>query len=196
MTRYPIVALCGSTRFKEEFLKAQERLTLAGNIVLSVGLFGYADAKCGTVITPDVKTMLDDMCKARIDMADTVFIINPDGYIGESTASEIAYAKEKGKLVAYLYDSQAEKKEMRYPDFEKDTAYRVVAGDNDNLCEGDVFGVNSFDGGIIFTGKHHGFLDADEIDEDFFSGLTISLAPEYKVLTSPNGSVLLGRINT
>ena len=38
--KYPVITLCGSTRFKEQFLEAQKRLTLEGNIVISVGLFG------------------------------------------------------------------------------------------------------------------------------------------------------------
>ena len=37
--KYPVITLCGSTRFKEQFLEAQKRLTLAGNIVINVG--GY-----------------------------------------------------------------------------------------------------------------------------------------------------------
>ena len=36
---YPVITLCGSTRFKDQFLEAQKRLTLAGNIVINVG--GY-----------------------------------------------------------------------------------------------------------------------------------------------------------
>ena len=58
---YKIITLCGSTRFKEQFLETQKRLTLEGCIVISVG-----------------------------------------GYIGESTRSEIAYAKKTGKKVRYL----------------------------------------------------------------------------------------------
>ena len=38
--KYKVVTLCGSTRFKEQFMDAQKRLTLAGYIVISVGLFG------------------------------------------------------------------------------------------------------------------------------------------------------------
>lgn len=40
---YKIVTLCGSTRFKREFLEVQKRLTLEGNIVISVGLFGIQE---------------------------------------------------------------------------------------------------------------------------------------------------------
>jgi len=39
---YKIVTLCGSTRFKEQFLEVQKRLTLEGYIVISVGLFGHS----------------------------------------------------------------------------------------------------------------------------------------------------------
>ena len=105
--RYKVVTLCGSTRFKEEFMEAQKRLTLEGKIVISVGLFGHSgDSEVwegmdeGTLTR--TKEMLDDMHKRKIDMADEIFDINVGGYIGESTASEIAYAKAAGKAVSYL----------------------------------------------------------------------------------------------
>ena len=102
-----MITLCGSTRFKEAFLREQKRLTLEGNIVISVGLFGHAgDSEVwenmdeGTLTK--TKQMLDDMHKQKIDMADEVFVINVGGYIGESTASEIEYARKKGKKITYL----------------------------------------------------------------------------------------------
>lgn len=39
---YKMVTLCGSTRFKDQFLETQKRLTLEGCIVISVGLFGHS----------------------------------------------------------------------------------------------------------------------------------------------------------
>lgn len=103
---YKVVTLCGSTRFKDEFLEAQKRLTLAGNIVISVGLFGHAgddEVWDGMVegTMSETKQMLDDMHKRKIDMADEVFVIDVDGYIGESTRSEIEYAHGKGIPVRY-----------------------------------------------------------------------------------------------
>jgi hypothetical protein len=105
--KYKVITLCGSTRFKDEFMEAQKRLTLAGNIVISVGLFGHSgDTEVwenmdeGTLTR--TKEMLDDMHKRKIDMADEIFVINVGGYIGSSTRSEIAYAKETGKPVNYL----------------------------------------------------------------------------------------------
>ncbi len=40
--KYPVITLCGSTRYKDAFMEAQKRLTLEGNIVISVGLFGHS----------------------------------------------------------------------------------------------------------------------------------------------------------
>lgn len=101
--KYPVVTLCGSTRFKDEFYEAQKRLTLEGKIVISVGLFGHSgDAE---VWTPGTKEMLDDMHKRKIDMADSIYVINVGGYIGSSTRSEIEYALQTGKKVEYLEET-------------------------------------------------------------------------------------------
>ena len=98
--KYKVVTLCGSSRFKDAFLSAQKRLTLEGNIVISVGLFGHAGDE--EVWTEGTKEMLDDMHKRKIDMADEIFVINVGGYIGSSTRSEIEYAKATGKAAKYL----------------------------------------------------------------------------------------------
>lgn len=105
--KYKVITLCGSTRFKKEFIEVQKRLTLEGNIVISVGLFGHSgDSEVwenmdeGTITK--TKEMLDDMHKRKIDMADEIFVVNVDGYIGDSTKSEIKYAQENGKKVRYL----------------------------------------------------------------------------------------------
>lgn len=97
--KYNVITLCGSTRFKKEFLELQEKLTLEGNIVISVGVFGHAD---NIDINATTKAMLDDIHKQKIDMADEIFVIDVDGYIGKSTRSEIEYAKAQKKKVVYL----------------------------------------------------------------------------------------------
>ena len=109
--KYKIITLCGSTRFKDEFMEAQKRLTLEGNIVISVGLFGHSgdnevweNMDEGTLTK--TKEMLDDMHKRKIDMADEIFVINVGGYIGSSTRSEIDYAVASGKPVHYLEEIQ------------------------------------------------------------------------------------------
>ena len=97
---YKVITLCGSTRFRDAFMEAQKRLTLEGNIVISVGLFGHAGDD--EVWKPGTKEMLDDMHKRKIDMADEIYVINVGGYIGSSTRSEIEYATALGKPVRYL----------------------------------------------------------------------------------------------
>ena len=100
LQNYKIVTLCGSTRFKEQFVEVQKRLTLEGCIVISVGLFGHSGD--GDVWKPGVKEMLDDMHLRKIDMADEIFVINVGGYIGDSTRREIADAERTGKTIKYL----------------------------------------------------------------------------------------------
>ena len=98
--QYKVITLCGSTKFKDDFLKEQKRLTLEGNIVISVGLFGHSGDN--EVWTDGIKEMLDNMHKRKIDMADEIFVINKDGYIGSSTKSEIEYAISTNKKVNYM----------------------------------------------------------------------------------------------
>lgn len=104
---YKVITLCGSTRFKDAFMETQKRLTLEGNIVISVGLFGHSgdqevwEGKSEDAITA-TKLMLDDMHKRKIDMADEIYVLNVGGYIGSSTRSEIEYAKAHNKPVRYL----------------------------------------------------------------------------------------------
>ena len=92
MGKRNVITLCGSTRFKAQFLGEQKRLTLAGNVVLSVGVFGHLGDK----------KMLDEIHRAKIDLSDQIHVINVGGYIGESTKSEIEYAEKTGKKITYF----------------------------------------------------------------------------------------------
>lgn len=98
--KYKVITLCGSTKFKDEFIREQKRLTLEGNIVISLGMFGHSGDN--EVWTENTKEMLDDMHRRKIDMADEIFVINKGGYIGSSTKSEIEYAIEHGKKVVFM----------------------------------------------------------------------------------------------
>lgn len=97
---YKVITLCGSTKFKDEFLRVQKELTLKGNIVITVGLFGYSGDD--EVWQPGVKEMMDDMHKRRILMSDEIYVINKNKYIGESTKIEIEFAKRHNKKITYL----------------------------------------------------------------------------------------------
>ena len=97
---FKVITLCGSTKFKTDFMEQQKKLTLEGNIVISVGLFGHSGDN--EVWTEGRKEMLDKMHFAKIDMSDGIHVINKNGYIGESTRREIEYAKKTGKTVSYM----------------------------------------------------------------------------------------------
>ncbi len=82
---YKVVTLCGSTRFKEQYMEVQKRLTLEGCIVISVGLFGHSGDE--EVWKPGTKEMLDAMHLAKIGFF---------GYTDNQTVFEV-------KLAAHSY---------------------------------------------------------------------------------------------
>lgn len=95
MTRRPeIVCICGSIRFVTEMREANRALTFAGVIVLAPG---EADA----LIDDEQKKALDALHLRKIDLADRVLVVNPGGYVGESTRREIAYARAAGMPVSF-----------------------------------------------------------------------------------------------
>lgn len=98
-----IVCLCGSTRFKSEFLFCETVERDAGRIVLSVETFAHADhgGHAEIVLGEDVKRRLDDLHKHKIEAADEILVIDVGGYIGSSTRGEIEHATTLGKTVRY-----------------------------------------------------------------------------------------------
>ncbi len=104
MTDRPeIVCLCGSTRFADEFRAVNLELTLAGAIVVAPGLFAHA----GDEVTDEQKARLDALHLAKIDLADRVVVVNPGGYIGESTRREIDHARRACTPIEFTHAIQA-----------------------------------------------------------------------------------------
>ncbi|MFJ4633564.1 hypothetical protein [Streptomyces sp. NPDC088847] len=103
--RPPIVVLCGSTRFWDQFADAALYETAAGRIVLAPGCNLREPHPLWD--TPEkaeqLKRILDDLHLRKIDAADDVLIVNPGGYIGDSTRREIAYARSLGKPIRYTH---------------------------------------------------------------------------------------------
>jgi hypothetical protein len=95
-----IVVLCGSTRFRAEFTAANRDFTLQGKIVLAPGVFQHD----GDTLTEAQKARLDVLHFEKIDLADSVFVVNPGRYVGSSTLAEIAYAERTGKILHYLVE--------------------------------------------------------------------------------------------
>lgn len=102
--RYPIITLCGSSRFREKFIEVANKLTLQDYIVLTPSfVFEKSPDLNNLIVSSTLKETLFLMHNQRIDMADEILVINPNGYIGESTKSEIKYAKKNNKKINYLY---------------------------------------------------------------------------------------------
>lgn len=99
----PVVTLCGSTRFVETFNEWRQKLTLQGEIVLSIEIVTTQSREVDPQHSaPKVKKMLDELHKRKIDLSDYIFVLNVGGYIGESTRGEIEYALKTGKPIKYL----------------------------------------------------------------------------------------------
>lgn len=101
-----VICLCGSTRFTDQMLVKQWELTKQGYIVLSWCVLPdwYFTGSDKTHIGDQegVKEIVDEVHKRKIDFADEIFVINVDGYIGESTRSEINYAIDHNKPIEWL----------------------------------------------------------------------------------------------
>jgi hypothetical protein len=99
-----VVTLCGSTRFEAEFVEVNQRLTMEGCVVISLGMFSLPDLPDydWTIDSADLKGRLGAVHLRKIRMADEVYVVDPGGYVGESTRREIAYAESLGKPVRYL----------------------------------------------------------------------------------------------
>jgi uncharacterized protein (TIGR02118 family) len=99
-----VVTLCGSSTFQAEFAEVDQRLTMEGCVVISLGMFSLPDLPDydWTADRSDLKGRLGRVHVQKIRMADEVYVVDPGGYVGESTRREIAYAESLGKPVRYL----------------------------------------------------------------------------------------------
>lgn len=104
MKKYPVVALCGGARYGEELEKLRWELTKNGHIVITAGPFrepGEDELWAGMEADARraARLMQGDICRRQIDMADSVYVVNPDGEISGSVWSELCYARMTGKPV-------------------------------------------------------------------------------------------------
>ncbi|MFF2134744.1 hypothetical protein [Streptomyces sp. NPDC058193] len=98
-----IVVICGSTRFMTEMAEAELRETGAGRIVVKPGcdLKSPHELRSDPIEAETLKVRLDDLHRAKIRLADEVFVVGD--YIGDSTRAEIAYARSLGKPVRFTH---------------------------------------------------------------------------------------------
>ena len=96
---FKVITLCGSSRFKDEFTKQAQILSLEGYIVLSPIFF---DDELKTKLERGKLDMLKLMHYKRIELADEILVINKYGYIGDSTKKEIDFAKKLNKIIKFI----------------------------------------------------------------------------------------------
>jgi ribosomal protein S18 acetylase RimI-like enzyme len=108
-----VICLCGSTRFVNTFNEYNKKLTLEGNIVLSIEIVAPQSRENDPqYVNSEGKKMLNELHFRKIDLSDEIFVLNVGGYIGRSTADEIAYAHQTGKFVRYLEPVKNNNKEI------------------------------------------------------------------------------------
>lgn len=100
-----VITICGSSRFKDEIFKMAKELTLQNHIILTPFIFHHADEE---ELTAEQKIRLDNLHKEKINMSDAIFVVNKDGYIGESTYGEIDWAQRMKKEVYFLVNPNPE----------------------------------------------------------------------------------------
>ena len=110
VSKFDIVTLCGSTRFKDEFFRVYSELSLQGKMVLMPAVFSHAD---NIELSEDQEMTLKILHCQKIYIADEIYVINPGDYIGEQLTYEILYAMELGKDVTFMEKTSFyEKNEM------------------------------------------------------------------------------------
>lgn len=96
-----VITVCGSYKFKKEMVEIAEKMTLEGNCMImpndltKTGKDSY---------TEDEILMIDKMHKEKIRISDAILVVDVNGYIGNSTKSEIEYAKSLNKEILYYTD--------------------------------------------------------------------------------------------
>lgn len=93
-----IVCLCGSIRHKDKFLSVQEAEALKGNVVLAPWFHSQPD---GRPWSNHEIERLQTLHRGKIELADELLVIAPDGRIGETTIDELAYAESLGKPIRF-----------------------------------------------------------------------------------------------
>lgn len=96
-----IITVCGSYKFKKEMIEITEKMALQGNCMITPIELTKSDKNA---YTENEALMLDKMHKEKIKLSDAILVVNVNGYIGNSTNSEIKYAKSLDKEILYYTD--------------------------------------------------------------------------------------------
>lgn len=95
-----IITLCGSLKFKKEMMEIAEKMALNGNCVLTPVYPVLENYKR----TDRQLELLKEAHFKKIELSDSILVVNINNYIGNSTNLEIEYAKKLGKEIIYYID--------------------------------------------------------------------------------------------
>lgn len=121
-----LVTVCGSTKFKRETEQAIAMLEERGDAAMSVGSFMHADE---VELTTEQKERYDKLHLSKIAISDYVYVVNPEGYIGKSTLSEIKFAESLDKPIEYLFTRDAGTVRESLQTFMKDMEHKLRKND-------------------------------------------------------------------
>lgn len=96
-----VITVCGSYKFKKEMIEITEKMTLKGNCMLTPNELAKSDKNA---YTKEEALLIDKMHKEKIKLSDAVLVVNVNNYIGNSTKSEIEFAKSLNKEIIYYTD--------------------------------------------------------------------------------------------
>lgn len=95
-----IITVCGSLKFTKEIMEITEQMDLQGNCMLSI----VYPTKDKEDYSEEEIAMLNKMHKERIRISDAILVVDVNHYIGESSRSEIEFAKSLNKEILYYTD--------------------------------------------------------------------------------------------
>lgn len=96
-----VITVCGSYKFKKEIKEITEKMALKGNCMITPIDLTKQDKDS---YTEDDILMLGKIHKEKIKLSDAILVVNVNEYIGNSTKSEIEYAKSLNKEILYYTD--------------------------------------------------------------------------------------------
>ena len=91
------VTLCGSMKFADEMKDIALQLEINHNVNVIQCIYNAH----GVHLSDDDMKQVVEAHHKKIELSDAIYVVNIDGYIGESVSKEIEYAERKGIEVIY-----------------------------------------------------------------------------------------------
>lgn len=95
-----VITICGSLKFQNEMIEIAKKLTLKGNCVITPIYQVLEDNKFSS---EELEKFKKSHFK-KIELSDSILVVNINNYIGTSTNLEIEYAKKSNKEIIYYTD--------------------------------------------------------------------------------------------